>query len=88
MKTLHFCNGLTVFIRLSTEEGTHNHHPDKIIAVYYDKAGELIYSVIQGGSMMNRNVVFAEGITELSFNEVLQMAEIIENFDFYFNHLS
>lgn len=88
MKTLHFRNGLTVFVTLSEQPGTHKHHPDKIIAVYDSDQVTLQYSVIQGGSLMNRNIVFGEGVTELAFYEVLQMAEIIENFDFYFNHLN
>ena len=88
MKKLHLKNGMTVYVRLTEQPGLHRNHPDRIIAVYYDPAGELVYSVIQAASPLNHKVMFGEGIIGLAWYEVLQAAEIISNFEQYFNNLN
>ena len=56
------------------------------IAIYEDE--NLLYSVFSGKSAMNQNIIFREGCTEMTFYEVRQMAEIVENFNQYFNFLN
>jgi len=58
----------------------------KGIAVYEE--GQLLYSVWSGESATNQTVIFRDGCTEMAFYEVRQMAEIIENFNQYFNQLN
>lgn len=93
MKKLFLKNGMFVWVKVNTEKIINN-RDTKIISVYEETTtvGSLpsfkfIYSLQKSGAF-NMNMVIADGITELQFYEVTHAAEIIDNFDQYFNNLN
>lgn len=95
MKRLHLKNGLSVPVSLSEgNDIADNRGKTKLvryISVYEEpEEGEkpaLLFSVAEGGFNHN-NVIFADGLTELPWYMVSIAAEIIDNFDQYFNNLN
>lgn len=93
MKKLFLKNGMFVWVKVTTEKFTSN-RDTKIISVYEETTTvgsqpsfKFIYS-LQNSGAFNMNVVFADGVTELQFYEITHAAEIIDNFEQYFNNLN
>lgn len=83
MKKLFFKIGSCVNAKTSED------YEGKYISVYNDdEKPKLVYSVQKGSKVSNKNVLFADGLTDLCWYEVQFMAEIIENFDQYYNMLN
>ena len=96
MKRLHVKNGLSVPVCISEGNDITDTRGKTLqvryISVYSEKddPGEntvLLFSVANGG-FNHSNVIFADGLTELPFYMVLIAAEIIDNFELYFNNLN
>lgn len=92
MKKLFLKNGMFVWVKVAAEKIINR--DNKIISVYEETTTvgsrpsfSLIYS-LQNTGAFNMNMVFADGVTELQFYEVTHAAEIIENFEQYFNNLN
>lgn len=82
MKKLFLKNGMTLNVTVSKEtEG-------RYISVYETPQADIFYSVFSGNSAMDQTVIFGEAKEALDHYVVMQMNEIIENFDQYFNNLN
>lgn len=79
MKILHFKNGLSAPVKLTTQKD------GLIIDVYSGETEEVLFSIYKGNSVF-KNSFYNE--KPLAHYEVLQAAEIIKNFDQYFNLLN
>lgn len=66
-------------------KATNDPNDGKYISVYED--GQLVYSILSGRSATRQMVIFPDGMNELYRWQVLNIAEIIENFDQHFNYL-
>lgn len=80
MKKLYFKNGL--YREASASPDTSG----KYICIYEE--GKLIYSVYEGNRPMQNAVIFTTPPEDLPHYVILQAAEIIENFNQYFNFLN
>lgn len=81
MKKLFLKNGIYLDVKTSTEtEG-------RYISVYTETE-RLKYSIFEGKSITNRTLNLADNTTEIPLYEITQVAEVIENFNQYFNFLN
>ena len=80
MKKLFLKNGL--YLDVKTEQDVDGQY----ISVYIE--GRLHYSIFNGKTPFRNSVIFGSAVEEFKSYEVLQMAEIIENFNQYFNNLN
>lgn len=81
MKKLYLKNGSYLYVKTSLE------NEGRYISIHTE-AGKLKYSVFEGKSIFNRTLILTEGTEEISLWEITQIAEIIENFNQYFNNLN
>jgi len=58
----------------------------KYLSVYED--GKFQYSVFSGKSATRQMILFRDGVTEMYQWELLIAAELVENFNQYFNQLN
>jgi hypothetical protein len=80
MKKLYFKNGLYKEAKASQDTS------GKYICIYED--GVLIYSVYEGNRPMQNSVIFTIPAEDLPHYVILQIAEIIENFNQYYNNIN
>ena len=59
----------------------------KYISIY-NEDGNIIYTIFKGKTPFRDNLIFGDMTDGLKHFEVLQMAEIIENFDHFYNLLN
>jgi hypothetical protein len=86
MKKLFFKNGMSIFIKTSIDfEG-------RYISVYEveEKKETFMYSILDGKNPFVNKVIFNDNLdfTSLDHYVILQIAEIIENFNQYFDNLN
>lgn len=83
-KKLYLKNGIELSVGVFSDQNG----KEKTISVYIPGTDAIRYSIIMAGLFNNRRFRIPSGNQELKMYELIEAAEIAENFNQYFNNLN